>query len=53
MLQLSRQLSTSESLVEYKPGEIGTVSGIPDEHLVRKVSSFCLFLSNFTSDCFL
>lgn len=37
VLQLSRHFSTSESLVEYKPGEIGTVSGIPDEHLVRKV----------------
>uniref|UniRef100_A0A164UD76 NADH dehydrogenase [ubiquinone] iron-sulfur protein 4, mitochondrial n=1 Tax=Daucus carota subsp. sativus TaxID=79200 RepID=A0A164UD76_DAUCS len=35
--QLSRHYSTSESLVEYKAGEIGTVSGIPDEHLVRKV----------------
>ena len=50
--QLSRHYSTSESLVEYKAGEIGTVSGIPDEHLVRKVSSFCPFLSNFASDCF-
>ncbi|KAL8117798.1 hypothetical protein AgCh_015632 [Apium graveolens] len=37
VLQLSKHFSTSESLVEYKPGEIGTVSGIPDEHLVRKV----------------
>ncbi|KAK1363704.1 NADH dehydrogenase [ubiquinone] iron-sulfur protein 4, mitochondrial [Heracleum sosnowskyi] len=37
VLQLSRHFSTSESLVEYKSGEIGTVSGIPDEHLVRKV----------------
>uniref|UniRef100_M1BXL6 NADH-ubiquinone oxidoreductase 18 kDa subunit n=2 Tax=Solanum TaxID=4107 RepID=M1BXL6_SOLTU len=27
----------SEALVEIKPGEIGMVSGIPDEHLRRRV----------------
>nr|P80268.2 RecName: Full=NADH-ubiquinone oxidoreductase 18 kDa subunit; AltName: Full=Complex I-18kD; Short=CI-18kD [Solanum tuberosum] len=27
----------SEALVEIKPGEIGMVSGIPDEHLRRFV----------------
>ncbi|KMZ55972.1 NADH dehydrogenase (Ubiquinone) Fe-S protein 4 [Zostera marina] len=31
-----RSLS-SEALVEIKPGEIGVVSGIPDEHLRRRV----------------
>ncbi|KAK1366953.1 NADH dehydrogenase [ubiquinone] iron-sulfur protein 4, mitochondrial [Heracleum sosnowskyi] len=33
-LLLSR---TVAGAAEYKPGEIGTGSGIPDEHLVRKV----------------
>ncbi|KAK3002499.1 hypothetical protein RJ639_021485 [Escallonia herrerae] len=28
---------SSDSLTEYKTGEIGSVSGIPDEHLQRKV----------------
>ncbi|KAK8916851.1 hypothetical protein KSP39_PZI022195 [Platanthera zijinensis] len=32
----SRLLST-DALVELKPGEIGIVSGIPDEHLHRRV----------------
>ncbi|KAI0528628.1 hypothetical protein KFK09_001170 [Dendrobium nobile] len=32
----SRLLST-DALVEYKPGEIGFVSGIPKEHLRRRV----------------
>ncbi|CAN4083035.1 unnamed protein product [Withania somnifera] len=34
-----RQFS-SEALVEIKPGEIGMVSGIPDEHLRRRVVIF-------------
>lgn len=34
---LSRAFSTADSLVEIKPGEIGKVSGIPQEHLRRKV----------------
>ncbi|CAN1342998.1 NADH dehydrogenase [ubiquinone] iron-sulfur protein 4, mitochondrial [Linum perenne] len=33
---LSRQFS-SDALVEAKPGEIGMVSGIPTEHLRRRV----------------
>ncbi|KAK2996458.1 hypothetical protein RJ639_024927 [Escallonia herrerae] len=28
---------SSDSLTEYKTGEIGSVSGIPDEHLQRRV----------------
>ncbi|XP_022977437.1 NADH dehydrogenase [ubiquinone] iron-sulfur protein 4, mitochondrial-like [Cucurbita maxima] len=28
---------SSDSLVQLKPGEIGMVSGIPDEHLTRRV----------------
>ncbi|KAL0927128.1 hypothetical protein M5K25_001287 [Dendrobium thyrsiflorum] len=35
-LPRSRLLST-DALVEYKPGEIGFVSGIPNEHLRRRV----------------
>ncbi|XP_022886007.1 NADH dehydrogenase [ubiquinone] iron-sulfur protein 4, mitochondrial-like [Olea europaea var. sylvestris] len=34
---LWRSFSTEDSLVEVKPGEIGLVSGIPEEHLQRKV----------------
>ncbi|KAA0036408.1 hypothetical protein IC582_018242 [Cucumis melo] len=33
---LSRSFST-DSLVQVKPGEIGMVSGIPEEHLTRRV----------------
>ncbi|KAF7128878.1 hypothetical protein RHSIM_Rhsim10G0099100 [Rhododendron simsii] len=36
---LSRNFS-ADSLVEIKPGEIGIVSGIPDEHLRRRVVIF-------------
>ncbi|KAE9449610.1 NADH dehydrogenase [ubiquinone] iron-sulfur protein 4, mitochondrial [Rhododendron vialii] len=36
---LSRHFS-ADSLVEIKPGEIGIVSGIPDEHLRRRVVIF-------------
>ncbi|XP_075510565.1 NADH dehydrogenase [ubiquinone] iron-sulfur protein 4, mitochondrial-like [Primulina tabacum] len=36
----SRAFSTDDSLVEIKPGEIGVVSGIPEEHLRRKVLIF-------------
>ncbi|KAM7507213.1 hypothetical protein LguiA_017666 [Lonicera macranthoides] len=32
----SRCLSTDTSLAEYRRGEIGAVSGIPDEHLQRR-----------------
>jgi hypothetical protein len=36
----ARMLSAeaSDALVEIKPGEIGMVSGIPEEHLRRKVT---------------
>ena len=37
--------SSSDALVEVKPGEIGIVSGIPEEHLRRRVRS-SLLLSN-------
>ncbi|KAK6152799.1 hypothetical protein DH2020_012438 [Rehmannia glutinosa] len=37
---LSRAFSTEDSLVEVKPGEIGMVSGIPQEHLRRRVLIF-------------
>ncbi|KAL2522663.1 NADH dehydrogenase [ubiquinone] iron-sulfur protein 4 [Forsythia ovata] len=33
----SRAFSTEDALVETKPGEVGLVSGIPEEHLRRKV----------------
>ncbi|CAI9758480.1 unnamed protein product [Fraxinus pennsylvanica] len=33
----SRAFSTEDALVEIKPGEVGLVSGIPEEHLRRKV----------------
>ncbi|XP_073156956.1 NADH dehydrogenase [ubiquinone] iron-sulfur protein 4, mitochondrial [Henckelia pumila] len=36
----SRAFSTDDSLVEIKPGEIGIVSGIPEEHLRRRVLIF-------------
>ncbi|KAG6392517.1 hypothetical protein SASPL_146739 [Salvia splendens] len=36
----ARAFSTESALVETKPGEIGTVSGIPQEHLRRKVMIF-------------
>ncbi|KZV24951.1 NADH dehydrogenase [Dorcoceras hygrometricum] len=36
----SKAFSTDDSLVEIKPGEIGIVSGIPKEHLRRKVLIF-------------
>ncbi|KAJ9562302.1 hypothetical protein OSB04_007462 [Centaurea solstitialis] len=35
--QLVNRFSTDALSVEYKRGEIGTVSGIPDEHLQRRV----------------
>uniref|UniRef100_M8B7J1 NADH dehydrogenase [ubiquinone] iron-sulfur protein 4, mitochondrial n=1 Tax=Aegilops tauschii TaxID=37682 RepID=M8B7J1_AEGTA len=40
----ARMLSAeaSDALVEIKPGEIGMVSGIPEEHLRRKSSVICL-----------
>ncbi|KAF5780191.1 putative NADH:ubiquinone reductase (H(+)-translocating) [Helianthus annuus] len=34
--QLINRFSTDALSVEYKAGEIGTVSGIPDEHLQRR-----------------
>ncbi|KAJ6828164.1 NADH dehydrogenase [ubiquinone] iron-sulfur protein 4, mitochondrial-like [Iris pallida] len=43
----TRSLS-SDALVEMHPGEIGTVSGIPQEHLSRKVLSLSL---SILSDC--
>lgn len=33
----TRRLLSSDSLVEFKPGEIGIVSGIPEEHIRRRV----------------
>jgi hypothetical protein len=38
----------SDALVEIKPGEIGMVSGIPEEHLRRKVTC-CILLSRVFS----
>ncbi|KAK1422064.1 hypothetical protein QVD17_24930 [Tagetes erecta] len=35
--QLINRFSTDALSVEYKSGEIGTVSGIPEEHLQRRV----------------
>ncbi|KAJ0717327.1 putative NADH:ubiquinone reductase (H(+)-translocating) [Helianthus annuus] len=35
--QLINRFSTDALSVEYKAGEIGTVSGIPEEHLQRRV----------------
>ncbi|GFP78894.1 NADH dehydrogenase [ubiquinone] iron-sulfur protein 4 mitochondrial [Phtheirospermum japonicum] len=37
---LSRAFSTDDSLIKVAPGEIGMVSGIPQEHLRRKVLIF-------------
>lgn len=43
------RLLSSDSLVEFKPGEVGLASGIPEEHLNRRVCisngeiSCCLF----------
>ncbi|KAG8373842.1 hypothetical protein BUALT_Bualt11G0067300 [Buddleja alternifolia] len=37
---LTRAFSTEDSLVEIKSGEIGLVSGIPQEHRSRKVMIF-------------
>ncbi|KAL6507453.1 hypothetical protein OROGR_023648 [Orobanche gracilis] len=37
---LSRAFSTEDSLVEVKSGEVGMVSGIPQEHLRRRVLIF-------------
>ncbi|KAK6939718.1 NADH dehydrogenase ubiquinone Fe-S protein 4, mitochondrial [Dillenia turbinata] len=34
---LSSSSSASDALVEVKPGEVGLVSGIPEEHLRRRV----------------
>ena len=36
--------SASDALVEVKPGEVGTISGVPEKHLRRRVRS-SLFLS--------
>ncbi|KAL0377918.1 UNVERIFIED_CONTAM: NADH dehydrogenase [ubiquinone] iron-sulfur protein 4, mitochondrial, partial [Sesamum radiatum] len=36
----TRAFSTEDSLVEIKPGEVGMVSGIPQEHLRRRVLIF-------------
>jgi hypothetical protein len=46
----ARMLSAeaSDALVEIKPGEIGMVSGIPEEHLRRKVTC-CILLSRVFS----
>ncbi|CAA2970596.1 NADH dehydrogenase [ubiquinone] iron-sulfur protein 4, mitochondrial [Olea europaea var. sylvestris] len=33
----SRAFSTEDALVEIKPGQVGLLSGIPEEHLRRKV----------------
>ncbi|GER30984.1 NADH dehydrogenase iron-sulfur protein [Striga asiatica] len=37
---ITRAFSTEGSLVEVKPGEIGMVSGIPQEHLRRRVQIY-------------
>ncbi|GFP90296.1 NADH dehydrogenase [ubiquinone] iron-sulfur protein 4 mitochondrial [Phtheirospermum japonicum] len=37
---ISRALSTGDSLMEVKPGEIGMVSGVPQDHLRRRVQIF-------------
>ena len=46
--RVARPFST-DAVVEsdYKRGEIGKVSGIPEEHLARKVFDFDVFLSFF------
>ncbi|XP_051114745.1 NADH dehydrogenase [ubiquinone] iron-sulfur protein 4, mitochondrial [Andrographis paniculata] len=36
----SRTFATDDALVEVKPGEVGIVSGIPQEHLRRRVLIF-------------
>ncbi|KAK0575542.1 hypothetical protein LWI29_002361 [Acer saccharum] len=33
----SRWFSSTDALVEVKPGEVGLISGIPEEHLRRRV----------------
>ncbi|KAJ0683898.1 putative NADH:ubiquinone reductase (H(+)-translocating) [Helianthus annuus] len=42
--QLINRFSTDALSVEYKAGEIGTVSGIPDEHLQRRAVCIVDFL---------
>ena len=37
--------SASDALVELKPGEVGMISGIPEEHLRRRVYIYTLFFS--------
>ncbi|KAL3525590.1 hypothetical protein ACH5RR_013962 [Cinchona calisaya] len=39
-VHLSTRSFSSDALVETRPGEIGMVSGIPDEHLRRRVLIF-------------
>lgn len=36
--------SQADALVEVRPGEIGAVSGIPEEHLRRRVCVFLIIL---------
>ncbi|KAL6587720.1 hypothetical protein OROMI_000698 [Orobanche minor] len=43
---LSRTFSTEDSLMEVKSGEVGMVSGIPQEHLRRRIGSDFFTCSN-------
>jgi NADH dehydrogenase (ubiquinone) Fe-S protein 4 len=40
----TRYAAAADALGEFKPGEIGMVSGIPEEHLRRKVTRCIPFL---------
>ncbi|GLU15945.1 hypothetical protein SLE2022_323960 [Rubroshorea leprosula] len=44
-LVFAMRLLSSDALVEVKPGEVGMVSGIPEQHLRRRVRLF--FLHDF------
>ncbi|KVH69856.1 hypothetical protein Ccrd_025599 [Cynara cardunculus var. scolymus] len=38
---LGRRSCTSDALVEVKPGEVGMISGIPEEQLRRRMQASC------------
>lgn len=44
--------SSSDALIEVKPGEVGMISGIPEEHLRRRVCRI-LFIFICTYACYL